>query len=104
MAHEEYEKITRETNIVYKLEKYAPAFAMLGANYQSLVPDEIRQILIFTALNVDWRGKNIVLSTLSNIFKGLDTNNLRNCLERIVTIHHEDKANRAKKAGQSAQP
>jgi hypothetical protein len=87
----EHEKITRETNIVYKLTKYAPAFALLGTNYQSLVPDEIRQILIFTALNVDWRGKNKVLSTLSNMFKGVDTNNLRNCLERIVEIHKIQK-------------
>jgi hypothetical protein len=90
----QYEKITKETNIVYKLEKYAPAFAMLGPNYVALVPDEIRQILIFTALNVNWGGKNSVLAVLSNMFNGLNTNNLKNCLQRIVDIHYEHKAKR----------
>jgi hypothetical protein len=85
---QEHTKITKETNVPWKLEKYAPAFAMLGANYVSQVPDEIRQILIFTALNVDWR-KNTVWPFVSNMFAGRDANNLKNCLARIVIIHEE---------------
>jgi hypothetical protein len=86
---QEHAKITKGTNVPWKLEKYAPAFAMLGANYVSQVPDGVRQILIFTALNVDWR-KNTVWPFISKMFTGRDANDLKNCLERIVIIHEEN--------------
>ena len=85
---QERTKITRETNTQWKLEKYAPAFAMLGANYVSQVPDEVRQILIFTALNVNWKN-NTVWPFVSNMFTGRDANNLKHCLERIMEIHKD---------------
>lgn len=100
----EHVKITRETNVAWKLEKYAPAFAMLGANYVSLVPDGVRQILIFVALNVNWKD-NKVWPFVSKMFPGRTGDNLKNCLERIVIIHEEEaKAKKPKAEARSVSP
>jgi hypothetical protein len=51
----------------YDLAKYEKAFALLGTNYQFQVPDVLRQVLVFIALNLDF-DNNVNQAALLNLF------------------------------------
>lgn len=78
--------------MIYDLRKYEQAFALLGqgGNYKTQVPDFIRQVMIFVALNLDFEA-NANKEAVQNLFgstSGLRWNDsaVLACLNEIRSI------------------
>lgn len=79
-------------NMQYDLKKYEQAFALLGqgGNYKTQVPDFARQVIVFIALNLDYKA-NANKASVANLIgsnSGLewDDSAMLKCLDEIKKI------------------
>ncbi|MGB6776923.1 MAG: hypothetical protein WBE45_21325 [Terriglobales bacterium] len=77
----------------YNLSKYENAFELLGqgGNWKYMVPPIARQIMIWTALNLNFDQTNEIEQDILALFTStgrgaLDTTNVMNCLREIRRI------------------
>ncbi len=83
-------QIGQPITMQYDLNKYGTAFALLGANYKTQVPDFVRRAMIFVALNLDYTA-NANRGAVQDIFGSnsgfaLDDGDVQNCLNEIKRI------------------
>ena len=65
----------------YDLSKCAKAFGLLGAN-SSGIPDLVRYVMIFVALNFDLQDSENK-KAIEKLFSGANYKNVLNCLDQI---------------------